>query len=65
MTNSTKNWKVTIIEDDDKHLNIYIEANNVTDIHEIETGQGDGKEGEQLALRFTTDKIEKEYKESL
>ena len=32
-------------------------------IDEIETGQGDGVKGEQLALRFTTPEIETAYRE--
>jgi len=58
----SKEWTVSLIVDSDDHLNIYIENENEADIFEIESGQGDG-DGEQLALRFTTAKIEKKYKE--
>jgi hypothetical protein len=56
-------WRVKVLEDDDNHLNIYIENEDETTIHDIDTGQGDGTEGEQLALRFTTDDIERAYRE--
>lgn len=49
------------IVDDDGHLNVYIERDDLTEsVVEIESGQGDGI-GEQLALRFTTREIEQEY----
>ena len=53
-------WKVSGIVDNDGHLNLYIISGDGSDIYEIETTQGDGKDGEQLALRFTTEKIEQE-----
>lgn len=55
-------WSGEILVDDDGHLNIYID-NQGSDIIEIETGQGNGK-NEQFALRFTTAKIEADYLES-
>ena len=51
-------WMITAIVDSDQHLNIYIENTESDSIYEIETGQGDGENGEQLALRFTTETIE-------
>lgn len=52
-------WDVEVIVDDDGHLNIYIERKeDKSKIYEIETGQGDGN-GEQLAIRITTDQLEK------
>jgi hypothetical protein len=57
--NRLGNWRITIIEDDDKHLNIYITTVDEQDVIQIYTGQGDGI-GEQLALRFTTPQIELE-----
>ena len=59
-----KNFEVGILEDDDGHLNVYIESNDGSDIREIDTGQGGGV-GEQLALRFTNKTIEDNYKKSL
>ena len=43
----------------DQHLNIYITNTNSPDIYECDTGQGDRGSGEELALRYTTDAIEK------
>ena len=57
-------WDVNIQVDSDGHLNIYITNKDKTDIVECDTGQGDGCDGEQLALRFSTNRIEDEYKES-
>ena len=54
------NWDLCVLTDTDGHLNIYITNLECDVVTEIETGQGDGV-GEQLALRFTTDKIEKDY----
>ena len=54
-------WRVSFMVDDDGHLNIYVENHDNSDIIEIETGQGDGKNGEQYALRFTTEQIEEQY----
>lgn len=55
-------WVVTLLVDDDGHLNVYI-TNDFCDedIMEIESGQGDGTVGDQLALRFTTTEIEQAY----
>ncbi|MHA2063237.1 MAG: hypothetical protein ACXABY_02530 [Candidatus Thorarchaeota archaeon] len=52
-------WLVHILKDDDDHLNLYIENKYSEEIIIVDTGQGDGKD-EQLALRFTTAKIERE-----
>ena len=57
-------WDVNIQVDSDGHLNIYITNKDKTDIVECDTGQGDGCDGEQLAIRFSTNRIEDEYKES-
>lgn len=54
-------WNVDTYVDDDNHLNIYITNSDGTTINDIDTGQGDGVDGEQLALRLTTEGIEKEY----
>jgi hypothetical protein len=56
-------WTVDPVIDDDGHLNIYINNNDMTDISDVESGQGDGTNGEQLALRFTTARIERECNE--
>ena len=53
----SEGWTVNVLIDDDNHLNIYIENEDGTNINQIETGQGDGDDGDQLATRFTTDKI--------
>ena len=54
-------FKVHWCIDSDKHLNVYITNDDQSDIIEMENGQGDGTNGEQYALRFTTKAIEKEY----
>jgi hypothetical protein len=59
-----KDWDVTLIVDEDGHLNVYVLNNNSEEVTEIETGQGDGVDGEQLALRFTTPKIEADHRET-
>ena len=56
-------WKVAHIVDEDNHLNIYVTKGNKDNIIPIETGQGDGEDGEQYALRFTTTNIEEKLKE--
>lgn len=56
-------WNVQAIVDDDGHLNVYITNDKSGEIEQIETGQGDGIDGEQLAQRFTTPEIESEYRE--
>lgn len=53
-------WNVNAIVDDDGHLNVYITNDYDSNIIEIETGQGDGQ-NEQMAVRFTTPKIEQRY----
>lgn len=55
-------WTVTVYVDSDKHLNVFIENSDNSQIHEIETLQGSDDEH---AMRFTTEKIEDEYKESV
>lgn len=61
----TWGWEVEAVVDDDGHLNIYIEHTGAKDsgesIEQIETTQGSGKDGEQYALRFTTDWVERKY----
>jgi hypothetical protein len=54
-------WFLAMVVDDDNHLNVYVSNNDDSQIHSIESGQGDGSPGEQLGLRFTTDDIEQEY----
>ena len=54
-------WEICHEIDDDGHLNVYIMNNDGTNINEVDSERGNGKDGEQLALRFTTDGIEKEY----
>jgi hypothetical protein len=54
-----ENWRISILVDDDHHLNVYIDNEDSDTISTIETGQGDGV-GEQLALRFTTPEIEQD-----
>ena len=57
-------WTVTHSVDEDGHLNIYVQTDDANDvIRIIESGQGDGNK-EQLAIRVTTDKIEKDYAKS-
>lgn len=59
-------WKIVSCVDSDGQLNIYVE-NKTTDgetIYEVETEQGEGTEGEQYALRFTTSRMEKEYQDN-
>ena len=51
-------WKVAHIVDEDNHLNVYITKGNKDNIIQITTGQGDGDDGEQYALRLTTTNIE-------
>ncbi len=58
-------WNVQALVDDDGHLNLYVTTDRPGDnIQEIETGQGDGQ-GEQLALRLTSDRIESHYQSHL
>ncbi len=56
-------WEIVACVDSDGQLNVYVENKTTDDetIREVETEQGDGTQGEQLALRFTTNRIEKEY----
>lgn len=54
-------WHLSAIVDDDGHLNVYVTHDSGETIREIETGQGDGEFGEQLAFRMTTDGIELDY----
>ena len=58
-------WRVSCRVDDDGHRNVYVENTDGTDIREFETGQGDGTNGEQYAVRFTTERIEREYHEEM
>jgi len=55
-----RGWKVVTEVDDDGHLNIYIENKFSDRIDEIESGRGDG-DGEQLASRYTTPRIEDKH----
>ena len=57
-------WKVLAAVDSDGHLNVYVENGGET-ISQIESDQGGGCDGEQLALRFTTDDIEESYKREM
>jgi len=59
-------WVVRILADHDDPDAVLIQAINMDckTIHQIDTGQGDG-DGEQLAMRFTTPKIEQAYLHSL
>ena len=61
LSSNFEGWKVVEMVDDDNHLNVYLEHIDVTDILEIDTQQGSGKNGEQMALRFTTQGIEDAY----
>jgi len=56
-------WNVEIIVDDDGHLNIYVENDDKTTIHQVDSDQGDGINGEQYAIRMTTEQLEREYQE--
>lgn len=59
------NWDVVTVVDDDGHLNVYITTDDPNGvINQIDTGQGDG-DGEQLALRFTTAKLETDYQHTV
>lgn len=53
-------WLVDLLVDDDGHLNIFVKNEDGTTITEVETGQGDGENGEPLAFRVTTGRIERE-----
>jgi hypothetical protein len=59
-----KGWSLQGLVDDDGHLNVYVTNSDGTDIIDVETGQGDGTDGDQLALRFTTQKIEDDDRRS-
>jgi hypothetical protein len=52
-------WEVQLIVDTDGHLNAYVKHSDGSEISEIESGEGDGINGEALAVRFTTASIEK------
>lgn len=51
-------WLVDLLVDDDGHLNVFVKNKDGTTVNEVETGQGDGKNGEPLAFRATTERIE-------
>lgn len=51
-------WEISILEDDDGHLNIYVQNLKSNTVINTDTGQGDGTSGEQYAIRFTTPEIE-------
>jgi hypothetical protein len=57
-------WDIQTVVDPDGHLNVYITNEDNSRVFEIETGQGGG-DGEQMALRFTTQQIEDEHLEEL
>ena len=59
-TNFPTSWDVEVLVDDDGHLNIYITNADNSTIFDVGSGQGDGMDGDQLALRLTTDYIESE-----
>jgi hypothetical protein len=48
-------WNVDCCVDDDGDLNIYVTNDYTKNINEIDTGQGDGLDGEQLAIRLAAD----------
>ncbi len=54
-------WQVSLVVDDDGHLNLYVNNFDSSAILEVDTGQGDGSPGEQLAIRLTTESIEERY----
>jgi hypothetical protein len=62
--NLISGWEVNVHVDTDGHLNIYINNSDKSDIVECDTGQGDGIDGDQLALRFSTANIEDLYVKS-
>ena len=65
MPETNHGWEVLVLVDADNHLNIYITNTNSSDIYECDTGQGDRGSGEELALRYTTDVIEKAAEDDL
>jgi hypothetical protein len=54
-------WEVSLLVDDDGHLNIFVESQH-GDMEEIETGQGNGLDGEQLAFRVASIALEKSFR---
>ena len=54
-----KNWDVNWLVDDDGHLNVFVINNDGSETIELETGQDTSN---QTAYRFTTKKIEEDYK---
>lgn len=57
-------WKVVISVDDDGMLGLFIKNIDESDIIDTDADLGNGKDGEELGIRFTTEDIEKEYRES-
>ena len=55
----TANWDVKWLVDDDGHLNVFVINHDGSDTIELETGQDTSN---QTAYRFTTEKIEENYK---
>lgn len=56
-----KGWKAEAEVDDDGCLNIYVTNSDGTDIFDADTEHGDGTNGEQYAMRFSTLAIEEAY----
>jgi len=56
-------WHVRGTIDEDNHLRIYIHNNDGSDILPIDDADGNGRDGEELELRFTTAAIEATYHE--
>jgi hypothetical protein len=47
-------WEVQAIVDEDGHINVFVKNIDGSDVFEVETGQGDGENGDALAFRLTT-----------
>lgn len=59
-----ENWIVEACEDDDSHLNVYLRPKDGTGAHETETGFC-CTAGDEVHLRFTSEKIEEAYLKQL
>jgi len=66
MTNSVQNLKlglynIDLLVDDDGHLNVWIESADGSALLDVDTSQDNH---DQRAMRFSTESIEKQFKEA-
>ena len=61
MSADLKNWSVTLVEDSDGHLNVYVKNFESKEIYEVDGEQ----HGDELHYRITSKEIEELYHNSL